>query len=76
MKQVISSLRCSDVWGDGELTNNEIAANTSIDTRQVSELMKELEEEGYVTSRRGGRGNAYHWSDVSLDEITAFGRVE
>ena len=76
MQEVITALRESDEWPDGELTNKEIAKETSVGDRQVAELMKELEEEGYVTHRRGGRGNPYHWSDVCLDQVTAYGRVD
>ncbi|AXG10857.1 hypothetical protein [Haloplanus rubicundus] len=76
MEEVVNALRRSESWPDGELTNKEIAADTSVGTKQVGELMKELDEEGYVTHRRGGRGNAYHWSDVRLAEFTEFGQVE
>lgn len=75
MQEVVSALRCSECWPEGELTNKEIAADTSIGERQVGKLMKELDEEGYVTHRRGGRGNAYHWSDVRIEEFTEFGQV-
>jgi Mn-dependent DtxR family transcriptional regulator len=76
MQEVITALRESDEWPDGELTNKEVAKETSVGDRQVAELMKELEEEGYVTHRRGGRGNAYHWSDVCLDQVATYGRVD
>ncbi|QZX99385.1 hypothetical protein [Halobaculum rubrum] len=76
MHEVVNAIRDSDEWPDGEWTNNEIAESISIGTRQVGELMKELEGEGYVSYRRGGRGNAYHWSNERLEEFQRFGRVE
>lgn len=75
MREVVDALRHSDDWPDGELTNKEIAEDTSVGTKQVGELMKELDDEGYVTHRRGGRGNAYHWSDVRIEEASEFGQV-
>ncbi|GAD52990.1 hypothetical protein MBEHAL_1750 [Halarchaeum acidiphilum MH1-52-1] len=76
MKEVVTTLHDSEKWPDGEWTNNEIAQGISIGERQVGELMKELDEEEYVTHRRGGRGNAYHWSNARLEEFTEFGSVE
>ena len=76
MKEVVTALRESDVWPDGEWTNRAIASVVSVGTKQVGELMKELEAEGYVSSWRGGRGNAYHWSNERLHEFTRFGHLE
>lgn len=76
MQEVVSSIRNSEQWPDGEWTNSEISETISIGDRQVGKLMKELDEEEYVTHYRGGRGNAYHWSNVRLDEFTEFGRTE
>lgn len=76
MYEVVKVIKNSDKWPDGEWTNSEIAEETSIGSRQVGELMKELEAEEYVSSWRGGQGNAYHWSDNCLNEFTKFGRVE
>jgi hypothetical protein len=75
MVEVVNAIRSSEEWPDGEWKNGEIAVDTSVGDRQVGELMKELDEEGYVTHRRGGRGNAYHWSNERLDEFTRYGRV-
>jgi len=76
MREVVDALRESDNWPDGEWTNSEIAERVSIGDRQVGKLMKELDEEDYVMHRRGGRGNAYHWSNVRLEEFTSFGYME
>ena len=76
MQEVVEALRGSEKWPDGEWKNGEISERVSVGKRQVGELMKELDEEGYVTHRRGGRGNAYHWSNVRLEEFTGFGRIE
>ncbi|GGL23182.1 hypothetical protein GCM10009037_03320 [Halarchaeum grantii] len=76
MQEVVEALRSSEKWPDGEWTNGEIAESVSVTTRQVGELMKELDEEGYVTHRRGGRGNAYHWSNERLEDFSVFGRIE
>jgi len=76
MKEVVGVIRASEKWPDGEWTNREIADVTSVGTKQVGELLKELDEEGYVSHWRGGRGNAYHWENERLEEFTAFGRVE
>lgn len=75
MQEVVTAMRESETWPDGEWKNGDIAEEVSIGKRQVGELMKELEEEGYVTHRRGGRGNAYHWSNERLDEFSEFGWV-
>ncbi|MGB9986205.1 hypothetical protein [Salarchaeum japonicum] len=76
MQEVVEALRSSEKWPDGEWTNGEIAERVSVGKRQVGELMKELDEEEYITHRRGGRGNAYHWSNVRLEDFSAFGRIE
>lgn len=77
MFEVVKVIKNSDKWPSGEWTNSEIAEKTSsVDSRQVGNLMKELESEGYVSSWRGGQGNAYHWSNNCLNEFTKFGRVE
>ncbi|MFC7113836.1 hypothetical protein ACFQH2_00955 [Natronoarchaeum sp. GCM10025703] len=76
MQEVVVGLNESEQWPDDEVTNSEIAEKTSIGKRQVSELMQELDEEGYVTHRRGGRGNAYHWSNERLEDFTEFGQLE
>lgn len=76
MVQVVDAIRGSEKWPAGEWKNSEIAEDTSIKAQQVGELMKELEKEGYVTHRRGGLGNAYHWSNVRLSEFTEYGKVK
>jgi hypothetical protein len=75
MREVVDTIRDSDEWPDGEWTNSDIAEGISIKERQVSELMKELDQGEYVTHRRGGRGNAYHWSNLRLAEFEEYGRV-
>lgn len=75
MHEVVDAIKNSEKWPDGEWKNGEIADETLIGTRQVCELMKELDEVGYVSSRRGGRGNAYHWSNERLEKFTAHGRL-
>ncbi|WP_092656335.1 Rrf2 family transcriptional regulator [Halorientalis persicus] len=76
MNEVVTALQESEKWPSGEWTNKEIAESISIGVRQVSKLMQELDEEGYVAHRRGGRGNAYHWSNIRLDDFSEFGKVE
>lgn len=73
MQEVVTAIRESEKWPDGEWKSNEIAERVSVSSRRVRDLMKELESEGYVDHRRGGRGNAYHWSNVRLDDFTTFG---
>jgi len=75
MREVVNAVKSFEDWPNGEWTNKEIAEKTSVGTRQVGELMKELAENGYVTYRRGGRGNAYHWSNDGLEEIPRFGEL-
>ncbi|PHQ46840.1 hypothetical protein DJ68_05120 [Halorubrum sp. C3] len=75
MKEVVSAIKSSDKWPEGEWTNSEIAKNVSVAHRQVGELMKELEDEGYVSHWRGGPGNAYHWSNENLEDFTAYGSL-
>lgn len=75
MKEVAAALEELEEWPEGEVTNKDIAAHVSITNKQVCELMKELDA-NYVTSRRGGRGNAYHWSNVCMEEFEEYGLVE
>jgi hypothetical protein len=75
MQEVVETIKTFDDWQDGEWTNKEIAEHTTVGVKQVGELMKELDEHGYVTHYRGGQGNRYNWSDVRLDEFTEFGHV-
>lgn len=75
MHQVVSAIKESEAWPNGEWTNKEIAAYTSIGIRQVSKLMKELADEAYVDYTRGGRGNAYLWSNSRLEEFSRYGQL-
>ncbi len=76
MEEVVETIQEMDDWPSGGVTNSEIAERTSITARRVRDLMKELSEMGYVTYRRGGRGNAYHWSDICIEEFNRFGHTE
>jgi hypothetical protein len=76
MKQVVTTVRESERWPDGEWTNNEIAEKISIKSGQVKNLMKKLEQGGYVSHRRGGQGNPYHWSNECLEEFSKHGHIE
>lgn len=78
MEQVIAALEELDKWPEEEVTNKDIETQeqVSVTNKQVCELMKELDEKEYVAHRRGGRGNAYHWSDVCLNGMEEHGRIE
>jgi hypothetical protein len=78
MEQVIAALEELDKWPEEEVTNKDIdiQEQVSVTNKQVCELMKELDEKEYVAHRRGGRGNAYHWSDVCLNKMEEHGRIE
>ncbi|MDS0221123.1 hypothetical protein NDI54_07165 [Haloarcula sp. S1AR25-5A] len=75
MQEVVETIKSSKKWPNGEWTNKEIAEGISIGKKQVCDLMKELDEEGYVSHCRAGRGNAYHWSNVKLESLAEYGEV-
>lgn len=75
LQEVVTAIMTSEKWPNGEWTNKEIADGVSIKAPQVCELMKELDDEGFVTHRRAGRGEAYHWSNARLEEFTKYGRM-
>lgn len=76
MQQVIAAIQERDDWRTGEWTTLDIAPNVDISARQVRDHLKSLVEYGYLESRRGGRGNAIHFSNRCLETAGQFGHVE
>ncbi|MBM3187207.1 MAG: winged helix-turn-helix transcriptional regulator [Chloroflexi bacterium] len=44
----------------GQITAREIAFQLGITERAVRQIIKDLEDEGYIEKRKVGRANAYH----------------
>lgn len=77
MKKVIDGIRRVDGWEHGEWKTKAITEDVDdLSSRQVRRRLKDLRKLGYIESYRGGRGNAYHWRNVSLDECGEYGHVE
>lgn len=76
--KVIEAIKERDDWRTEEWKTSELADSiTGIRRKQVRNLLRDtLAAEGYIESRRGGRGNAYLWSNKRLDETGSFGFVE
>jgi hypothetical protein len=74
--QVIKRIKDRDDWQTGEWKNADIEIE-GLSSRRISQSLKNLREEEYITSRRGGgRGNPHVWSNERLDEIGTYGFAE
>jgi DNA-binding transcriptional ArsR family regulator len=76
MRKVIEAIQDLDGWKTREWKVSEIAERVSISARSAREHLKTLVEQGYLTSRTAGRGGAFHFSNVCLEEAGKYGHVD
>lgn len=74
--QVIKTIKDRDDWQTGQWKNADIEVE-GFSPKSISQSLKALSEEGYISSRRGsGRGNPHVWSNERLEEIGTYGFAE
>ncbi|MBV0924604.1 hypothetical protein KTS45_10380 [Halomicroarcula limicola] len=76
MKQVIEAIRELDKRDIRDWKTGDVADRVSIHARYTREHLKNLVEQGYLESWQGGRGNAFHFSNVCVEEAPEYGYVE
>ncbi|WP_049915161.1 hypothetical protein [Natrialba taiwanensis] len=76
MKQVIEAIRELNERDIREWKTGDVADRISIYARYTREHLKNLVEQGYLESWQGGRGNAFHFSNVCIEEAPEYGHVE
>lgn len=76
MRQVIEAIPDLDHWPHGEWKTGDVAEHVSISGRYAREHLKTLVSHGYLSSHRGGRGNAHHFSNSHLKEALRYGHVD
>lgn len=76
--KVVEAIKSRDDWQTSEWKTTKLAESIdSLSRRQVLNVLRDvLEEEGYIQSRRGGRGNGYIWSNDCLDDAGEYGIVD
>jgi hypothetical protein len=76
MKQVIETIRNFDDWKTLEWKVGRVAECVTISQKSTREHLKTLVEQGYLDKRTAGRGGAFHFSSVRLEEAQKYGHVE
>ncbi|WP_423999364.1 winged helix-turn-helix domain-containing protein [Haloarcula salina] len=79
MRQVIDAIYDLEGWRKREWKVGKIADRVSISHSYARKHLKTLVEQGYLDSRkagRGGGGGAWHFSNVCLEEAAKYGHVE
>jgi hypothetical protein len=76
MKQVIETIRNFDDWKALEWKVGKVAECVTISKNSTRKHLKTLAEQGYLDKRTAGRGGAFHFSNVRLEEAQKYGHVE
>lgn len=76
MKQVIETIRNFDDWKALEWKVGKVAECVTISKNTTRKHLKTLAEQGYLDKRTAGRGGAFHFSNVRLEEAQKYGHVE
>lgn len=76
MRQVIESIRNFNSWKTREWKVGEVADSVTISEKYTREHLKTLVEHGYLDSRKAGRGGAFHFSNIRLEEAQKYGHVD
>lgn len=76
MKQVINAIYNLDDWHSQKWKVGEVSDRVTISERYVRKHLKTLVKHEYLDSRRGGTGNAFHFSNLCLENAGKYGHVE
>lgn len=76
MRQVIEAIYDIEDWRNQEWKTGDVAKQVSLSVDSARKHQKTLVKQGYLDSWQGGRGNAFHFSNVNLEEAPRFGHVE